>query len=137
MSFPFNEIQFRRNAVEPVVCIKAGLELIKPNYWLFVAMVFIVTLSGVVPFGLLLAPMMCGLYLTLFRTRRGQPIEFATLFKGFDYFGDAVVAALLHIIPIMLIIVPTYILFYVGVFAAIGISSMSREPNPAAFLALF
>ncbi|MEP6819044.1 MAG: hypothetical protein ABJA18_05885 [bacterium] len=135
MSFPINEIAFKRNAVEPVACLKAGLELVKTNYWLFVAMVFLVTISGVVPFGLLLAPMMCGLYLTLFRARRGQRIEFANLFEGFNYFGDAVVATLLHIIPILVIIVPAYIIFYVGFFAAIGLSQISgTEPNPAVLI---
>jgi hypothetical protein len=137
MSFPFNEIEFKRNAVLPVECIKAGWELIKGQYWLFVGMTVVGLIVGsVVPLGILMGPMMCGIYLTLFKIRRGQPIEFGLLFKGFDYFGDAVVATLLHMIPMIVIIVPTYILFYVGMFAIIGTSGNSG-PDPGAMLGFF
>jgi hypothetical protein len=137
MSFPFNEIEFKRNAVQPIECIKGGWELIKSQYWLFVGITIVGTIIGsLVPLGILMGPMMCGIYLALFQTRRGQPIEFGILFKGFDYFGDAVVAALLHMIPIFLIVVPAYLFFYVGMFAVIG-TSQNGEPNPGALLGFF
>jgi hypothetical protein len=137
MSYPFNEIEFKRNAVQPVECIQAGWELIKTNYWLFVGMTFVAMfIGGLVPFGILLAPLTCGLYLALFKTRRGEPIEFGTLFKGFDYFGDAVIAALLHALPMVVIIVPAYILYIVGMFAMMG-ASQNGEPNPAAAFGFF
>src|SRR5882672_216309 len=118
MSFPFNEIEFKRNAVQPVECIKAGWNLIRSQYWLFVGLTVVgIIIGSVVPLGILMGPMMCGIYLALFQTRRGQPIEFGLLFKGFDYFGDAVIATLLHIIPVIVIFVPSYILFYVGMIA--------------------
>ena len=136
MSFPFNEIPFRRNAVEPIECIKAGYELIKPQYWLFVGMTVVgVIIGSIVPLGILMGPMMCGIYLALFQTRRNQPIEFGLLFKGFDYFGDAVIATLLHMIPILVIFIPSYILFYVGMFMIVPMSG--GEPEPAAFLGFF
>src|SRR3979409_2258121 len=129
MSFPFNEIEFKRNAVEPVECIKAGWELIKSQYWLFVGMTVVgVIIGAVVPLGILLGPMMCGIYLALFKTRRGEPIEFGTLFKGFDYFGDAVIATLIHLVPMIVIIVPAYVIFYVGIFLTMIASSRNGEP---------
>lgn len=136
MSFPFNEIDFKRNAVEPIECIKAGYELIKSQYWLFVGMTVVGMIIGsVVPLGILMGPMMCGLYLALFQTRRGQPIEFGLLFKGFDYFGDAVIATLLHMIPIIVVFIPSYILFYVGMFMMIPMSG--GEPEPGMMLGFF
>lgn len=142
MSFPIDpiaHIQFKRNAVQPIECIKAGWELIKPQYWLFVGIVIVGMLVGsLVPLGILMGPMMCGIYLALFATRRNQPIEFGMLFKGFDYFGDAVVATLLHMIPIVVVVVPVYIAFYVGMFAVMGVSSSrGGEPDPAAMLGFF
>jgi uncharacterized membrane protein len=138
MSFPFNEVEFKRNAVQPVECVKAGWELIKSQYWLFVGMTVVgIIVGSVVPLGILMGPMMCGIYLALFKIRRGQPIEFGLLFKGFDYFGDAVVATLLHMIPVIVIFVPSYILFYVGMFATIAASSRNGEPNPGAILGFF
>jgi hypothetical protein len=136
MSFAFNQIEFKRNAVDPVECIKGGWNLIRSQYWLFVGITVVgIIIGSVVPLGILMGPMMCGIYLAIFQTRRGQPIEFGLLFKGFDYFGDAVIATLLHMIPIFLIIVPSYILFYVGMFATIAASSAGNgESNPAALL---
>ena len=129
------EIPFRRNAVEPMQCIKGGWEMIKNQYWLFVGMSLVAILVGsAVPLGILLGPMMCGLYLTLFKARRGESIEFGTLFKGFDYFGQSVIAALLHVIPIIAIVVPAYLLFYVSIFVSMAAQGAGDEPNPAAFL---
>jgi hypothetical protein len=129
-------IEFRRNAVEPMECIKTGWNLIRNQYWLFVGMTAVgVMIGSVVPLGLLMGPMMCGLYLALFQTRRGQPIEFGILFKGFDYFGDSVIATLIHMIPIVVVFVPSYILFYVGLFVIMG--QQGGEPGSAALLGFF
>jgi hypothetical protein len=129
-------IEFRRNAVEPMECLKVGLNLIKSQYWLFVGITAVgVIIGSVVPLGILLGPMMCGLYLALFQTRRGQPIEFGILFKGFDYFGDSVVATLLHMIPMVVVFVPSYILFYVALFVMMG--QQGGEPGPGAMLGFF
>jgi len=129
------EIPFRRNAVEPVECIKGGWDFIKNQYWLFLGMTLVAILIGsAVPLGILLGPMMCGLYMSFFKARRGEAIEFGTLFKGFDYFGQSVVAALLHTVPIIAVIVPAYLLFYVSMFVSMAAAGSSNEPNPAAFV---
>ena len=134
MSFPFNEIEFKRNAVQPIECIKAGWELIRSQYWLFVGMTVVGILIGIlVPLGILMGPMMCGIYLALFQTRRGQPIEFGLLFKGFDYFGDAVIATLLHMVPMLIVMVPAYILYIVGMFGMM-VTSQNGQPDPGAVL---
>ena len=125
------EIPFRRNAVEPVQCIKGGWELVKDQYWLFVGMTLVGVLIGsAVPLGILLGPMMCGLYMSFFKVRRGEPIEFGTLFKGFDYFGPSVIASLLHIVPILAIVLPAYFVFYITMF--VSVAAQGDEPNPAA-----
>lgn len=135
MSFPFNEIDFKRNVVQPIECIKGGWELIKSQYWLFVGMTVVgVIIGSVVPMGILMGPMMCGIYLALFKTRRREPIEFGLLFKGFDYFGDSVIATLLHMVPIMLIVIPAYVIFYISMLGMIAASN--GQPDPAALLGL-
>jgi len=127
------EIPFRRNVVEPVSCIKGGWELIRSQYWLFVGMTLVgLLIGGAVPI-VLMGPMMCGLNLAFLKTRRGEPIEFGTLFKGFDYFGQSVIAAVLHTIPVIVVVIPAYILFYVFMFVSIAASSSGGgDPNPAA-----
>lgn len=109
-----SEITFKEKAIEPVECLKAGFALIRDQYWLFVGMALVGVLIGsAVPLGILYGPMVCGIYFALFQKRRGNPIEFGYLFKGFDYFGQSVIATLLHIVPILVVIIPAYILFYV------------------------
>lgn len=135
MSYPVDSIEFRRGVVEPVECIKEGYNLIRDKYWLFVGMTAVGMLIGnAVPFGILMGPMLCGIYIALFKTRRGEPIEFGVLFKGFDSFGDSVVATLLHMIPIVVIIVPAYIIFYIGLI--LTTQRTGGEPDPAAVFGL-
>src|ERR1044072_3132692 len=114
------EIPFKRKAVETVECLKNGWELIKDQYWLFVDMTLVGVLIGqFVPLGILLGPMMCGLYLTYFKRRRGEPIEFGLLFKGFDFFGPSLIATLLHVVPIIAIVLPANIFFYITMIVSI------------------
>ena len=128
------EIPFRRNVVEPVACIKGGWELIKNQYWLFVGMTLVAVLIGSAVPIILIGPMMCGLNLAFFKTRRGEPVEFGTLFKGFDYFGQSLIAALLHALPIIVVVVPAYIFFYISMIVSIAAQGNSSEPNPAPFI---
>ncbi len=126
-----NSIHFKRNVVEPVKCLKDGWDLVKDQYWLFVGMCLVGMLIGsAVPFGILLGPMMCGIYYTFFQKRRGRPIEFGNLFKGFDYFGQSLIATLIHVVPIVIIVVPAYIAFYVGFILTMVQQQQSGEPNP-------
>jgi len=115
----YPSVEYRRGAVEPVECLKAAWELIKDQYWLFFGLVLVgMLIAGAVPLGILMGPMMCGIFLTYFRKRKGLPIEFGTMFKGFDYFGQSIVAALLHVIPLTIVIFCAYIFLYVGMIAS-------------------
>ena len=129
-------ISFNRAAVEPIECLKAGFDMVKGQYWLFVGITAVgMLIASVVPFGLLMGPMMCGIYLAYFKVRRGQPVEFGELFKGFDYFGQSLIATLIHIIPIMVVFVPSYLAFYVSLF--LMMPRQGGEPDPAAMLTFF
>jgi hypothetical protein len=131
-------IEFKRNAVEPVACLKAGWNLIRDQYWLFVGMALVGILIGsVVPFAILLGPMMCGIYLSLFQRQRGDTVEFGTLFKGFDYFGESVVATLFHYIPIIIVVVPFYLVFYIGMFLMMSDQRYGGQVKLANAIGLF
>lgn len=108
---------FKRGVVQPMYCIKTGWSQMRDQYWLFAAMAFVgIFLGSMVPFGIILGPLMCGFYMALFRRRRGEFVEFGILFKGFDYFGESVVATLIHYVPMVIIIIPFYIVLYGGLF---------------------
>lgn len=126
---------FRRGVVQPIYCIKTGWGLLRDQYWLFVGMAAVAILLGsLVPFGIILGPMMCGIYMALFRRRRGEIVEFGILFKGFDYFGESIVATLIHYVPIVMVIVPFYIVLYGGLFL---ITQQGGEPNSSAVFGFF
>jgi len=126
---------FQSGVVQPMVCLRGGYDLIRDQYWLFVGMCLVAILIGsAVPFGILMGPMMCGLYLAIFQKHRGQRVEFGTLFKGFDYLGESIIATLIHVIPVVVIIVPFYIAFYGVLFF---ILPRSGEPDPQALIAFF
>ncbi len=134
MNTPADAIEFRRGTVRPMDCLKGGYELVKNQYWLFVGICAVgMIIASVVPLGILMGPMMVGIYLTLFKQRRSQPVEFGDLFKGFDYFGESLVAALLHMVPIFVLLIPTYIIFYISMFAMIA-SQGGRDPEPGLLL---
>jgi uncharacterized membrane protein len=96
-------------------CMKSGWALIKGEYWLFLGITVVGILVGsAVPLGILMGPMMCGIYLCLLSRMRGERIEFGLLFKGFDFFGDALIAALVHVIPILAILLPLGFGFSIG-----------------------
>jgi uncharacterized membrane protein len=129
MSTP--QLVFQRSAVPPVQVMKEAWALVKDQYWLFVGLCAVGLLVGsAVPMGILLGPMMCGLYLCYFRQMRNDRFEFGLLFKGFDYFGPSLVATLMHVIPILIIVIPAYFAFYVGFVLTVAVQG--NEPNPAA-----
>jgi hypothetical protein len=93
--------EFNRRAVRPVECLKLGWSQIKDQYWLMVGVLLAAIMIGsLVPLGILMGPMMCGMFLALFQRLRGETVEFGALFKGFDYFRESLIATLLHLIPL-------------------------------------
>jgi hypothetical protein len=130
------DLPFKRGGVQPIECLKTGWALVRDQYWLFVGMTFVAFfLGGLVPFGIILGPMMCGIYMALLRRRRGEFVEFGILFKGFDYFGESIVATLIHYVPIVVIVIPFYIVFYAGMFLIIP--RQGGEPDSSMLLAWF
>src|SRR5207237_10762057 len=108
---------FNYGVVSHVECLTAGWAVIKDRYWLFVGITLVATLlGGAVPI-VLIGPMMCGLYMCLLAKMRGEPIEFGLLFKGFDYFVPALVAAAIQIVPVLVLVNLGDVIFFAFTFA--------------------
>ena len=111
------DTSFNYGVVSPVECLNAGWAAIKDRYWLFVGITLVATLlGGAVPI-VLIGPMMCGLYMSLLAKMRGEPIEFGLLFKGFDYFVPALVAAAIQIVPVLVLVMLGDLFFFAFTFA--------------------
>lgn len=101
---------FRVGVIKPFECIKEGYALIKDQYWIFFGLALVAMfLGGAVPI-VLMGAMMSGLFLCFFEKMAGRPFEFGLLFKGFDYFVPGLVVTAIKMIPIIIIIVPYYII---------------------------
>ncbi len=87
---------FRRVAIEPVECLRESWRRLREQYWLFLGVTAVgVLLGSFVPFGIIMGAMMCGVYLCYLQMWRGAQVRFETLFRGFDYFTDSLIASLI------------------------------------------
>lgn len=126
--------EFKTGVIKPVECLKEGWEIIKDQYWLFFAISLVgIIIASLVPFGILLGPMFCGLYYSLFQKMNGQPGKFDDLFKGFEFFKDSFIASLFLIIPAFIGIVIAYIPMIAMQFSMMN----RRNPDPNAILVYF
>jgi uncharacterized membrane protein len=91
--------------------------------------------GSIAPFGILMGPMMCGIHLCIFALMRNEQVSFNLLFKGFDYFVQSLIATLVQIVPVMVLLVPAYVVFGIvmGIAAAAADNS---DPGPE-FVAAF
>jgi hypothetical protein len=127
--------EFKRSAVQPIVCLKAGWGLIKDQYWLFLGMAVVgIAIGSMVPMGILLGPMMCGLHLAFFRRAQGEQAQFDELTQGFEYFAQSLIATLFQVIPLMVIFVPVYL---ISSFGFLGLMARSANTHRDARLADF
>ncbi len=88
----------RRISIRPIALLQQGYDFIKGDYWLFLGLSLVAMVIGsLVPFAILLGPMMVGLWLCFREREEGKPTSFDTLFRGFDSFGSSLVAVLLNL----------------------------------------
>jgi uncharacterized membrane protein len=121
--------------LDPPGCISEGWNLVKDQYGLFLGITFVgMLLAGLVPFGIIAGPMYCGIFLALFMKMRQQPIEFATLFKGFDYFLESLIVTLLIIVASVAFAVPMVIAFLVVIAVGVGIGESMQSGGVAALI---
>ncbi len=102
----------RRVNVNPVELFKRGYALLGDQYWLFLGMSLVAILIGsLIPFGILMPPLLVGLFFALMGREQGRTIEFGTLFRGFDKFGDSLIAYLIMMAVAFVVIIPLAIIF--------------------------
>lgn len=106
----------RSVTVRPLKLLKRAVLLMGDQYGtLLAATLSAVLIGSVVPLGVLLGPMMVGLYLCFLKREQGVPVEFATLFKGFDYFLESLVAMLLMVGVSFVVVLPVIGIFAIAV----------------------
>lgn len=130
--------EFRLAEIGVFDCIEEGWSLIKNEYWLFLGM-FVVALliASSVPLYILMGPMHCGLFYSLLRRKRGEPVEFADVFKGFDFFGQSLLATLIAMSPILILSAFTAVTVLIAVFTSEALRGVDYEMSPAMLVFVF
>jgi hypothetical protein len=126
-----NDVGIGTASSNPFEYLARGKALLGNDYWTFVLMSFIALFLGsLVPFGLLMAPMMVGMYQSLIAKERGEPIEVGMVFKGFDRFVDAFLVVLILTGILMVVMVPFSIVLIILMIAA------SNDPTSSLIVTL-
>lgn len=121
--FSFFEINmtketFNVGVVKPVECMKEGWELIKDDFWrIFAITSFGMLIGGLIPFGIGIGAMFCGIYYVLLKKMNRENYEFGDLFKGFSFFIPGLIVSLIVVIPAVIsgiFIYGTMIAFFIS-----------------------
>ena len=130
-----DSVSFQKVPIRPVDCLRQAIDLLREQYWLFVGICAVGILIGsAVPLGILMGPMMCGIYLCYFQRLRGERVTFELLFKGFDYFLESLIATLIVVGAMMVILVPMYLLCFAGFIALVVSAGQGGEEQAVAGL---
>lgn len=121
---------FNRGVVRPVECLKAGWEAIKGDYWLLLGITVVgILVASFAPFGILVGPVMCGIYYCLLRRLRGQTVKFEMVMRGVDHFLQSLIATLLMMIPMIILMAPLMVLYFAFVISIVA-ADKGGEPEP-------
>ncbi len=127
-------IPFTRAAIAPLATYQEAWSRIRAQYWLFLGVTAVgVLLGGLAPMGLMMGPMMVGIYLCHRALARGEEVKFELLFKGFDRFIDAFVAALLMMAASLVIVLPlVFVVMFGAIFGAAGMAAAASSTRGGA-----
>jgi hypothetical protein len=126
-----NVTAYNSGVVRPIECLKMGWSLIKEKYWLFLGITAVGILVGSMgPMAILLGPMMCGIFMCLLARFRGEQVGFDMLFKGFDYFAQSLIATLIQTVPVLFLILPVYVIFFIQFMSKMGPPSGHSRRTP-------
>lgn len=118
-SFSNGSGEFRRISARPIERLTEAKAMLGDQYWLFVGICLIAILIGsMVPMGILMGPMMCGMYLCFRYRMNGIQVRFETLFKGFDVFLNSLLVMVIFIGISMAVMLPLFIIMVVMLAAA-------------------
>ena len=111
--------EFRRISARPIERLTDAKAMLGDQYWLFVGICLVGVLIGsIVPMGIMMGPMMCGMYLCFRYRMNGIQVRFETLFKGFDVFVNSLLAMLILLAFSMAVIFPLIIVMLIGIATA-------------------
>ncbi len=122
--------------VAPARLLQQSVSLMGDEYWMFLGITFVgMVIGSVVPL-VIYGPMACGIYMCYLQRMRGKKANFETLFQGFDYFVESLIATLLVALATIVLIAPCVLLFIVAIVGA-AVAGQNAGPAALAVVAIF
>lgn len=123
----------KRLIAGPIDIFRRAWQLISSQFWLFMAFACLSLMIGaMVPFGLLIGPVLVGLFLCLKQCEQDEKFDINTLLKGMEKFLDSFIVMIAMIVVNMLVSLPLVIGFMAMLFAQVPPGS--GEPNVPLFI---
>ena len=98
-----SDIQFNTGVISPVECVKEGWEIIKPDFWLLLAITFVAGLIGSASLYILLGAMICGMNYCYLARIDGRKVSFEDLWKGLGWWLPGLVVTAFIVVPMLVI----------------------------------
>ena len=118
-----NRIEFRTGRVSSREMFSEARALMSGHFWIMVGICLLgLLVGGVAPFGVLMGPMMCGIFMCWFAIMRNEKPTFSLLFEGFDVFMESLVATLIQLGISMLTMVLAFVVMAVGGVALLAVA---------------
>ena len=118
--------EFQTDAIRPVECVKEAWDLIKPNYWLLMAIFIVGALVGGLTLYVLIGAMVCGIMLCYLKAIDGDRITFDDLWSGLKFFWPSLPVTLLVFVPAVVWAVVLFSTIYLPVIMAAFVCDEAR-----------
>jgi|CXWL01.1.fsa_nt_gi uncharacterized membrane protein len=103
------DAEFTTGQIRPIECVKEGFELIKSDYWLLLGIVIVGGMIGGVTLFICIGAMSCGIFYAYLNKIDGKPVKFEDLFKGFSWFWQSLIVAVVVVVPMLTVYAVIYI----------------------------
>lgn len=101
--------EFTTGQLRPVEIFKEAWELLRERFWPVLGLTLLGILIGSAVPVVIIGPMICGIFLIMFRVIDRQNVGFEDLFKGFDYIWKSLPVAILMMAPVVVLLVLVYV----------------------------
>ncbi len=123
--------EFRRVPIRPFYCLWRGVGRLRGSYFRFVVVGALVALGALVPFGLVVGPLLLGTHLCFLDQERTGRIRLARAFAGFKEPGQAWICMLLFLAARLGMVLATCGPFLAGVLIACKVKGYAVQDDNA------
>jgi hypothetical protein len=107
--------EFRTGVIRPIECTREAWNLIKPNYWLLLAIFIVGAMVGAVTLYILIGAMISGIIRCYLNQIDGRPVRFDDLWTGIKLFWPSLPVTILVVIPAVAWVLVLFVTIYLPI----------------------